>query len=250
MDQRLKLEFDSQGFVQATGFASPSLVAEIKRNLDRVISEVVPGMPREHVFYEDISDTNTLKQLQLLQEHDHFFSDLMSRGPFVRLAEFLLGSNVVCRNLQYFNKPAGIGSSTPAHQDGFYFKLTPCEAITLWLALDDVDEENGCIRYVSGSHRSGMRPHGTTGTLGFSQGISDFPNELDLENELAFPAQPGDLLAHHALTIHRADANQSSIRSRRSLGFIYYSAQAKQDSLAWERYQSELNEDLRTQGKI
>jgi ectoine hydroxylase-related dioxygenase (phytanoyl-CoA dioxygenase family) len=50
--------------------------------------------------------------------------------------------------MQYFNKPPSVGQPTPPHQDGYYFMLDPCEAVTMWFALDEVDEENGRMRYV------------------------------------------------------------------------------------------------------
>ena len=207
-------------------------------------------MPPEHVFYESKSERESLKQLQKLDEHDPYFGQLISEGPFRDLAEDLLGTEVVCKNLQYFNKPPGINVPTPAHQDGFYFKLDPCEALTLWLALDSVDEENGCVRYVKGSHKCGMRPHATTETLGFSQGITDFPRQADTVTELALPADAGDLIAHDAMTIHRAEGNHSSTRNRRALGFVYYSVDAREDTAAWETYQAELHARLKSQGKI
>ena len=245
-----KKQFDENGYVFRSGFQSPTAVENINANLERLIEEVVPKLPPEYVFYEDKSDPSSLKQIQKIQEHDGFFRDLMTVGPFRELAESLLGSEVTCQNMQYFNKPPGIGKPTPAHQDGFYFKLTPCEAITMWMALEPVDGENGCVRYVPGSHTLGMRPHGSTGTLGFSQGITDFPNQFDSVNEIEFPAEPGDLLAHHALTIHRADGNSSLTRSRRALGFIYYGSKAKQDVEALERYQKKLNLELKQSKKI
>lgn len=120
----------------------------------------------------------------------------------------------------------------------------------MWLAMDDVDEENGCVRYVRGSHRLGMRSHGRSGTLGFSQYITDYPCPNDLRHEVAFPAKPGDLLVHHAITIHRADGNRSATRSRRALGFIYYSEQAVEDAQAAQRYQQQLAKELASAGKI
>ena len=87
-------------------------------------------------------------------------------------------------------------------------------------------------------------------TLGFSQGISDYPTDHDRKNEQAFPAKPGDLIVHDAMTIHRADANRSTTRTRRALGFIYYSERAREDSEAHEHYQRKLAEDLKSQGKI
>lgn len=71
--------------------------------------------------------------------------------------------------------------------------LNPPKAVTMWLPLEKVDKENGCVRYIKGSHLKGPRPHGRTQTLGFSQGILDFSQEKDLVNEVAFPAKPGDL---------------------------------------------------------
>ena len=157
---------------------------------------------------------------------------------------------VIGKNMQYFNKPPGVGKATPAHQDGFYFMLQPCEALTLWLALDEVDEANGCVRYVRGSHTRGMREHGRTQTLGFSQGILDYPCKTDLAWETPVFATPGDVLAHQALTIHRAGANSSPNRSRRALGFIYYSERARQDEVAHAAYQAKLANEMKAADKI
>ena len=165
-----------------------------------------------------------------------------------QLAEELLGEAVIGKNLQYFNKPPGTGKATPVHQDGYYFMLQPSHALTMWLALDVADEENGCVRYLAGSHIHGMRPHARTQTLGFSQAISDYDSEAD--DEIICLAQPGDLLAHHALTIHRADANTSATRSRRALGFVFYGESAKEDSVAHATYQRQLRQEMIVQGRI
>jgi len=61
--------------------------------------------------------------------------------------------------MQWFNKPAKMGTETPPHQDGFYFMLEPNHAVTMWLALDVADAENGCMRYIPRSHLGGIRPH-------------------------------------------------------------------------------------------
>ena len=245
----LKNIFERDGFVAVEGFFSDSELIEIEAALDRFIREVNPTLPASDVFYEDKSNLSSLKQIQRMHEYDEFFDQLINGKPR-RLAEELLGELVVGKNLQYFNKPPALGQATPPHQDGHYFMLEPCSALTMWMALDVVDEENGCVRYVRGSHRVGMRPHGRTETLGFSQGITDFGQAADSRNEVACPAQPGDLLAHHALTIHRADANTSETRSRRALGFIYYGESACENVQAHEAYQSLLATEMSVAGKI
>jgi len=241
--------FLADGYAMLPGFCCGSELSELLQNVDRFIHDVVPTMPPEAVFYEDRTDQGSLKQLQQMGSFDPWFHEMFSAGSFRMLAEALLVGPVVPKNMQYFNKPPGVGQPTPPHQDGYYFMLDPCEAVTMWLALEPVDEENGCVRYVRGSHRLGMREHQRTRTLGFSQGIVDYPNEFELANEVAFPAQPGDLLVHDAMTIHRADGNRSLVRSRRALGFIYYSERCREDP-RHKAYQRRLAEEMRSLGKI
>ena len=247
--QELLARFETDGFVRLPGFLSAQQVAEAKDNLDRFIAERVPDLPPQHVFYEDKSRPETLKQLQNLHTYDPYFGQLTVGSRFEELATLLMLDRAVAQNLQYFNKPAGVGKPTPVHQDGFYFMLTPCVAVTMWLALEKVNEENGCVRYVPGSHRQGMRPHDRTDTLGFSQGISDY-RETERTAEVMMPAEPGDLLVHHALTIHRADGNHSTTRSRRAMGFVYFGQSARIDDERRAAYQEKLTREMKAAGKI
>ncbi len=241
--------FEQDGFVSVTGFITDSELFQIETAIERFIEERVSALPPEHVFYEDKTNLTTLKQIQRLHEYDEFFKSFFNDKPR-RLAEELLGESVEGRNVQYFNKPPSLNQATPPHQDGFYFMLEPCHALTMWMALDMVDEDNGCVRYVRGSHKNGMRPHGRTQTLGFSQGITDFGKGSDQLDEVACTARPGDLLAHHALTIHRAEANSSATRNRRALGFIFYAKCAHENVVAHKAYQSKLAAEMADAGKI
>jgi phytanoyl-CoA hydroxylase len=229
-----KNDFARDGYVIARNFLSPQEVAELEQNLCRYIDQVVPGLPPTDAFYETKGSPETLKQMQFMHNNDAFFAELLRRNTYLELAEALLGMPAIAQGVEYFNKPAGIGKQTPPHQDGYYFTLVPSEALTLWFALDEVSEENGCVRYVPGSHKKGMRPHNVSNVLGFSQGIADW-NAQDQALEVKGLAHPGDLLAHHCDTIHRADANLSH-SSRRAVAIVYYAAQAVPDLEAKARY--------------
>jgi phytanoyl-CoA hydroxylase len=249
IDNLTRIErFRADGYFALRGFLNPEQVGDLRENVRRFIETIAPKMPAGEVFYEDKSAPSTLKQIQRMFAYDEYFERLMHESPFEALAAELLDHEVRGVNMQYFNKPPGVGRPTPAHQDGYYFMLAPNEAVTMWLALEDVDEETGCVRYVRGSHDDGLRPHGQTETLGFSQGLSDY-GPRDSAREIAFPAQPGDLLAHHALTIHRADANRSTNRSRQAIGFIYYSTAAKESDEKQERAAALLHR-LQSEGKV
>lgn len=243
-EKQLALNFREDGYIFIPGFLNENELSAVISHLNEMIQEKVPSMPPEHAFYEDRNDLTTLKQIQTLFSYDPFFHKMMFGSRFEALAKLLLDDEVIGKNMQYFNKPPKTGMPTPPHQDGYYFMLEPNEAITIWLGLDEVDEENGCVRYVKGSQVKGMRPHAKTKTLGFSQGISDYgPN--DEKQEIWFKTKPGDLLAHHSLTIHRADNNKSESRTRKALGFIYYAQKAKENKQAKEQYQQKLAEEIR-----
>jgi len=247
----LQNDFSNDGYVALKPLFSREEMVALNKEIARYIRDVVPAMPAEQVYYEDKSDTSSLKQLQRMFEYDAYFEDLMLNGHARRVAEAVLGEEVVPVNMQYFNKPPGIGKATPPHQDGYYFHLSPCNAVTGWLALEEVDEENGCIHYVRGSHRQvEFRAHGQTGVLGFSQGITDFGTDEDKANTVSFPGSAGTFLMHHAKTVHWAGANQSSSRSRRALGFIYYGKSAEIDIKAKQAYQDRLDARLKEAAKI
>lgn len=243
---KIKESFDRDGYVFLPGFLDLKEIDAINGELTEYIKKSVPEMPANHVFYEDKNDPDTLKQLQDLHVHNPFFSEILTGSRFERIAEILLGEKVIGKNLEYFNKPQRIGKPTPPHQDNYYFMLEPPKAVTMWMALENVDEENGCVRYIRGSHLKGMRPHSRSQTLGFSQAITDYGEMENRTDEVAFPAKPGDLLIHHSMTIHRADGNKSETRSRKALGFIYFGESAKEDKEAKKAYQELLNAERLT----
>ena len=222
---QIRADFDGNGFVMLPGFFSPPEMTQLNAEVDRYRTEVLPYLSSDAAFYQVEGQPETMLRMSLMSDHDRYFKDLLFSDPFVKLAELLMEDEVKCRNLDWFGKPVRTGDETPPHQDGFYFKLDPSEALTFWLALDTVDEENGCVRYVPGSHRRGMRPHQPTDILGFSKGITDYGDE-DYKAEVQIHATPGDMIAHHCMIIHRADPNPSE-RERGALGMIYYARRAK-----------------------
>lgn len=243
--------FAEEGYVALRPLFDADKMAEINAELDRYIAEVMPTMPVEEVYFEDREDRSTLKQMQKLSVHDAYFRELMENSVIRDLASSVMGERAVPQNLQYFNKPAGIGQPTPPHQDGYYFHLAPCKAVTGWLALEPVDEENGCIHYVRGSHKAGgFRPHGRSNVLGFSQGLTDFGTEDDTANTVSFPGDAGTFLMHDAHVIHWAGPNRSPDRSRRALGFVYFGESARIDEASKAAYKARLEAELRQEGKI
>lgn len=249
-DELLHRAFQEDGFVSLPGFLRPIEVELVRKQTHRFIAETVPALPPAVVYCEEKGNLSTLKQVQQLFQFDRFFAAMMFGSRFEKLARVLLGEPAVGRNMQYFNKPPGLNEATPPHQDGAFFFLQSGSALTMWLALEGVEEEQGCVRYIHGSHKLGLRPHRESGVLGFSQRIEDFGTPHDQENEVPCPADAGQLIVHHDRMIHFAHRNDAVDRGREALGFIYYGESAKEDAAAYQEYQAGLASRLAGEGRV
>jgi non-heme Fe2+,alpha-ketoglutarate-dependent halogenase len=81
--------------------------------------------------------------------------DLLAHPRIVAIVRDLLGENVIGWGSHYFCKLPGDGKCVSWHQDASYWPLTPSKAVTVWLAIDDADKENACMRFLPGSHLHG-----------------------------------------------------------------------------------------------
>jgi phytanoyl-CoA hydroxylase len=201
--QQFKNAYDRDGFVIVRRLLTPAEFAELHGNLERCLREQTPPAG------------------------DPFFRDYVRHPKWKGLAEALVGEEANARGPDWFNKPPGANNRTPPHQDNFYFQLKPPNVVTLWMALDAVDGENGCLRYVPGSHREGLRAHGPSQVPIFTHSITDY-GPADQAREVEIHLQPGDVVAHHGETTHRADANRSARRSRRAFAMIFVGVSCQQ----------------------
>ena len=241
-------DFRRYGFCVFPQYFTPPRLAEIEANLRRYIREVVPVLDIAGAMYEDVSDPNSLFRLEKMEQNDEFFHDLQTDPQLAELAGKLLHDAVVPHGMQMFAKAPRIGAPTPPHQDGFYFMLEPNNALTFWLAIDRADDENGCVRYIAGSHRDGLRPHATSQSFGFSLGVANF-GAADSDRERAVILDPGDMIAHHGLTIHRTDENTTE-RPRRALGIVFYGAASVVDDEAARAHARAVHAEWKSTGRL
>ena len=110
-------------------------------------------------FYIDRGRPETLKQMQHMNG-DPFFRDYTKHPSWVALARSLVGEEANADSPEWFNKPPGTNSPTPPHQDNYYFCLNPPNVLTIWLALDPVDEPGtGAGAGQTLGHGVGEDPH-------------------------------------------------------------------------------------------
>jgi phytanoyl-CoA hydroxylase len=241
----LRERFDADGFVIVRNLFSAEEIAEVQRQIDRYIKEVVPTLPKEAAFYDDYSKPETLRKMQSLDKKDAWFSNFMNHGKHVPMLEHFLRDKFSPQGLEWFDKLPFDKNATPPHQDGYYWNRKPNIACSLWIALDPVDRENGCLWYARGSHKPGIQSHQASGVLGFSQGLANFdPKTADA---VPIELSPGDAVAHHAATIHWTDVNKTP-RHRRAISTFCFGASTVLDEEAAARYSSSLKAQLAKRG--
>lgn len=238
--EEYKAAYDRDGFVVIRQFLSADEVGEIREKLARYIRDVVPTLPDSDAFYDDKSRPETLKQMNHLGK-EPIFQEYFNQPKFRALGQAMAGEEASIVDPQWFNKPPGTNHPTPPHQDNYYQNLKPCVSGTIWVALERVDEENGCLNYVRGSHLTGYRPHGRSNVLGFSQGITDFGDEDRAKEEMII-LEPGDAAVHHGMTIHRADPNRSATRHRPAFAILYKGVSCRRDEDSYSRYKASVQQ--------
>ena len=246
--QSAKADFDRDGFAIIRGFYSPQETRSLIEQVERYITQIVPTLPSDAVYYEDRETPESMMRLEGMETYDPYFDRMLHGERYTGLASTLLDDAAVPQYAEMFAKAPGVGKPTPPHQDGNYFMLVPNEALTFWLPIDLVDQENGCVRYVRGSHGRGMRHHELSGVFGFSLGITDYSAE-DEKRETPVCLQPGDAVIHHSMTIHRADTNPTD-RLRRAIGLVYYAGRARVDQAANEQHLKTIHNQWKEDGKL
>lgn len=167
-----------------------------------------------------------LQNALLINIHHH--SESVRRyyfsGPLVDIAERLVGPNIKAATSQLTFKLRGNTQSFGWHHDNAYGELDPHTAISCLTALDDTDEENGCLRVIPGSHKAGQTDYRHT--------AEDKANHVSIEmpaNEgEAVPARlkAGHALILHCHLLHKSEGNASKDRDRRVLFLRYADADA------------------------
>jgi ectoine hydroxylase-related dioxygenase (phytanoyl-CoA dioxygenase family) len=142
----------------------------------------------------------------------HRIYDLLAHPKLVALISDLLGENVIGWGAHFFCKMPGDGKRVDWHQDCSYWPLTPTKAVTVWLAIDDADLENGCMEVVAGSHRFGLIDYvesdATAGNV-LNQTVQDPERYGTIERT---PVKAGQISVHSDLLLHGSPPNTSDRR--------------------------------------
>ena len=211
--------FERDGFLIGVTLLNADQVDALREDLNLLMQPVQVGNP---LFYEYNSNESEDPSQRLFHALGGWrvaptFHDIVFFRPLVSVAERLLGGPVRLWHDQVFVKPARDGAGVAWHQDYSYWTRTkPIAHITAWIGLDDAGEDNGCVRYVPGSHRWPLMPREH-----LAGDMAKVLNHLTDEQRAAFKPVPSVLKAgeasfHHPMTLHGSFENRSG-RPRRGV---------------------------------
>ena len=113
-------------------------------------------------FEEDAFDDtgNLINPLELsinkvghaLHDLDKVFRQISYKPELVSICRQIGMRDPLMVQSQYIFKQPGIGGKVAAHQDSTFIYTNPLSCIGFWMALEDANQENGCLMAIPGSH--------------------------------------------------------------------------------------------------
>lgn len=156
-----------------------------------------------------------------------FLYDICTHPQILNYVEDILGPDFYLWASEFITKAPHTDKTVPWHQDAHYWPLSPHNTVTVWLAFGDVDEGNGAMKVIPGTHKGGLIKHriaNETSILSFELEDGTF-SEKDAVS-LKIPA--GGISLHDDAIIHGSPANHSD-RWRIALVLRYSSTDVKCD---------------------
>lgn len=233
-------QFDRNGFINGGQVLTDAEVEELRGELMALIDHgpegFAPGEP-EPVLFRDMTGGagRPVWQIVNIWEACPAFHRLIYRREVVEAIQQLTrASELMVWHDQIQYKPAEVGGTTRWHQDAPLWPIIlPNTMVTAWVALDEVDVENGAMSMVPGTHKWGDQMAYLNSLESFESVGAGFepPDGSKIEKlEAVFcPVKKGEVHFHHSLVWHGSHDNTSG-RPRRAIGMHYMTGETYYDS--------------------
>lgn len=191
-------ELARDGWVRAPGLLTPAEIGDCRTALERTIAK------RSDERWERLTEPH---------RDDPFWFDLCRHPRVLDAVSEVLGDDLVLLMSHLIVKQPHDGLPVAWHQDGSYWSsVQGTDIVTVWLAIDDVDVDNGCMHVIptSQSGHVGLPkiPTGGNDLLGVRVEVTP------AQEAAAVPVclRAGDASIHDAYLIHGSPVNRSPRR--------------------------------------
>ncbi len=206
--------FREDGFLAIHGLTTLEEIERLRGIYDRLFDSKVGyerGRQLDMVSPDD--DATQAPQLTQILNPVEFALELretLFRKNALAVAQQLLGAEATLWFEHAISKPALHGAATPWHQDEAHRndRGVAYRQISFWLPLQEATVENGCLRYIPGSHRGPLLTHRSPNNDPRIMAL-ECAGGFDAAEEEFLPLSAGDACVHDSLTLHGAGANRT-----------------------------------------
>ena len=223
-------QFNQDGFLAVKELLTPLETEALYLRLQDIGNQVI-DFPEQYIQVEpqvvkgdvtaNLVPFKNVRKIWNLTQHDSLFQTYARHPKIIQIVTQLIGPDLKIFVDQTLCKPPKVGSAKPPHQDSAYWtNIDPPNLVICWMALTTATNNNGCMRFIPGSHKLGVIEH---------KHLEDFRVEdqhIDYGNEVPIPLKPGDCTFHHSLVLHRTEPNPTS-HARIGVTVAYMSAHSK-----------------------
>lgn len=219
--------YDETGYVRVPGVFSPAEVRTLSGELNEVIAawattnEGWTGPWRRAYMDGDLERRSKLTHINDFHLHSGAWLRAAAHAGLVDLVGRLLGSHEVeLHHSTLHAKPPETGMPFPVHQDSPFYRHEGTAYVDAVVHVDDATRENGCLRFLAGSHRRGHLEHITHGPDGTPCSPHLPTDRYRLADTVECPAQAGDVVLFSIYTVHGSDINRTdAVRRLVRLGY-------------------------------
>ena len=192
-------QFNRNGYLMPFRIFSESETGELRNYFDNLLTK----------YLAEGKDSYSISSAHL--RHGRVW-DVLTNPRVVAIVSDLLGPSVVAWGSHFFCKMPGDGKTVSWHQDASYWPLTPSKAVTMWLAIDDADRGNACMRFIPGTQVLGHLTYKLSETDA-SNVLNQTVPEVEKYGEPVYvELKAGEASVHSDLLLHGSEANTSTRR--------------------------------------
>ena len=199
-------QYEDEGFVSPINIFSKEEAKEIRDEIE-LIENLMPGELDKSGRY------NAHLISPLLDEVTH-------HPKILDAVQSLIGEDILVCGTTLFIKNPNEKGFVSYHQDAKYIGLEPHNWVTAWVAITDSNENNGCMRMWSGSHKDNLKEHDQKFNQGNLLTRGQTVKNVPKEETTPLVLTAGQMSLHHPTTVHGSELNKSDDRR---IGFVIQS---------------------------
>ena len=208
--------FDTEGYLIVEGLFEPDEIEFYKKHYEVMRVENKINHPTMGDDAMNVNDDPLIEYPRIMQPHrqDQASLEWLIDQRLNAVMTGLLGQEPFAVQTMFYFKPPGARGQA-LHQDQYYLRVQPGTCIAAWMAVDDCDIDNGCLRVVPGSHTWPLLCMTKSDTsVSFTDVMVEVPDE---ETITPVEMKAGDVLFFNGQLVHGSLPNTTSDRFRRAL---------------------------------